>query len=120
MKPAGFGRDILADYHDKMKSLVDMTLPPEVEGEEIQTKKSGKKGSGDKGSVDIGSFFRFYSNDNVKGRYGGPHQKMAAIMGISEPSDGHPNEELTPDFSLFRPLSHNVATWVLYWPELTV
>lgn len=39
---------------------------------------------------------------------------------VIEPSDGHPQEEMTPDFCWFRPLSYNVNSWVLYWPELEV
>jgi hypothetical protein len=45
---------------------------------------------------------------------------FAAVQGIIHPSDGHPQEEHTPDFGWFRPLAHNNATWVLYWPELEV
>jgi hypothetical protein len=37
-----------------------------------------------------------------------------------EPSDGHPQEELTPDFQCFRALGHNISTRVLYWPDLEV
>ncbi|MDE1900457.1 MAG: hypothetical protein KGI37_02290 [Alphaproteobacteria bacterium] len=44
----------------------------------------------------------------------------SGILGIIHPSDGHPQEELTPDFNWFRPLSYNNPTWTLYWPELTV
>ena len=45
---------------------------------------------------------------------------LSSIRGVIEPSDGHPQEELTPDFGWFRPLSFNNSTWVLYWPELEV
>lgn len=45
---------------------------------------------------------------------------FASIIGIIDPSDGHPQEEHTPDFGWFRPLAHNNTTWVLYWPELEV
>jgi hypothetical protein len=45
---------------------------------------------------------------------------LSSIRGVIEPSDGHPQEELTPDFGWFRPLSFNNSTWVLYWPDLEV
>ncbi len=45
---------------------------------------------------------------------------LSSIRGIIEPSDGHPQEEHTPDFGWFRPLSHNNTTWVLYWPDLEI
>ena len=45
---------------------------------------------------------------------------FASVIGIIDPSDGHPQEEHTPDFGWFRPLAHNNPTWVLYWPELEV
>lgn len=45
---------------------------------------------------------------------------FASILGIINPSDGHPQEEHAPDFGWFRPLAHNNPTWVLYWPELEV
>ncbi|MDP9127318.1 MAG: hypothetical protein M3N08_03515 [Pseudomonadota bacterium] len=45
---------------------------------------------------------------------------FASVIGIINPSDGHPQEEHTPDFGWFRPLAHNNPTWVLYWPELEV
>lgn len=44
----------------------------------------------------------------------------ASVIGVIDPSDGHPQEEHTPDFGWFRPLAHNNQTWVLYWPELEV
>jgi hypothetical protein len=45
---------------------------------------------------------------------------FASVVGIINPSDGHPQEEHTPDFGWFRPLAHNNPTWVLYWPDLEV
>lgn len=45
---------------------------------------------------------------------------LSSIRGVIEPSDGHPQEELTPDFGWFRPLSFNNTTWVLYWPDLEI
>jgi hypothetical protein len=45
---------------------------------------------------------------------------FASVIGIIHPNDGHPQEEMTPDFAWFRPLSANNPTWVLYWPELEV
>ncbi|MBV8060324.1 MAG: hypothetical protein JO126_04370 [Alphaproteobacteria bacterium] len=47
-------------------------------------------------------------------------EQRSSWFGVIEPSDGHPQEEMTPDFGWFRPLSYNVPTWVLYWPELEV
>jgi hypothetical protein len=45
---------------------------------------------------------------------------LPVLLAGGEPSDGHPQEELTPDFCWFRPLAHNNQTWVLYWPDLAV
>jgi hypothetical protein len=45
---------------------------------------------------------------------------FASILGITNPSDGHPQEEMTPDFGWFRQLAHNNQTWINYWPELIV
>lgn len=44
----------------------------------------------------------------------------SSVLHGGDPSDGHPQEELTPDFAHFRPLSHNNQTWLNYWPELEV
>jgi len=80
--------------------------------------KKGGKGETDKGgATGIASMFRFFSTDGTcsrKGFTGIPKD------GIIHPSDGHPQEELVPDFALFRPLSFNNATWTLYWPDLIV
>jgi hypothetical protein len=48
------------------------------------------------------------------------HKAYAGVLGLINPSDGHPQQELVPDFGWFRPLSYNNATWVLYWPELEI
>ena len=41
-------------------------------------------------------------------------------ISIIHPSDGHPQLEHCPDFTWFRPLTHNNFIWVLYWPELHI
>ena len=37
-----------------------------------------------------------------------------------EPSDGHPQEELTPDFAFYRPMSYNALIRMIYYPDMEV
>src|SRR5476649_440093 len=93
-----FGRDILARFHDKMNQLLDLSIETSL-GEENATskkKKSSKKSSG--GFGDISVLFRFCSTQGIKGLYGTRQIQQAPVIGLSEPSDGHPQEELSPDF----------------------
>jgi hypothetical protein len=71
-------------------------------------KKDGKQGEGFFGGV-MGEIFVRRSGERRPG-----------VLGIMHPSDGHPQEELTPDFGWFRALAHNNNTWTLYWPELII
>ena len=48
------------------------------------------------------------------------YDQVTGNLVVGEPSDGHPQEELTPDFQLYRPLSFNNPTWTLYWPDLII
>jgi hypothetical protein len=45
---------------------------------------------------------------------------MPTLLSGGAPSDGHPQQEQTPDFCWFRPLAHNNPTWILYWPDLAI
>ena len=48
------------------------------------------------------------------------YDRVTGHLVTGEPSDGHPQEELTPDFQLFRPFNANNPTWTLFWPELLI
>jgi hypothetical protein len=107
----------LEAYRTGLDSL--LKIEPEAdeasEAASSEKKKGGKGrfGSGGTSSVSLGSLI-----SDILTRRRGP--QSPSILGLSEPSDGHPQEELTPDFCWFRPLAQNNQTWVLYWPELTV
>jgi hypothetical protein len=78
---------------------------------ENKKKKGGKGGKGGKS----GGFLSTVVNEILFRRSG-----ENRFVSPGEPSDGHPQEELTPDFQLFRGLNHNNATWTLYWPDLII
>jgi hypothetical protein len=102
-----------------MNRLLDLRPSHEdEEGDESQesTKSGGKKG-GKKGGKQGGGFFGTAVGEIFFRRNS---EKRPGILGITHPSDGHPQEELTPDFGWFRPLSYNNMTWTLYWPELII
>ncbi len=83
-----------------------------------KSKRGGKKGTGGSGSGSAdGGFLGGVSRELFFRRN---KTQSPQSLTLIEPSDGHPQEEQTPDFAWFRPLSHNVPTWVLYWPELMV
>jgi len=44
----------------------------------------------------------------------------AGVLGIINPSDGHPQQEHTPDWAWFRPISFNRQSWIDIWPELHI
>ena len=80
-----------------------------VSEESSATPKKKKKSSGELfGAAAAGLTFR------------GTEGRRPSNLGIIHPSDGHPMQELSPDFNWFRPLSWNNPTWTLYWPELIV
>ena len=83
-------------------------LRPEEREEEAGAAQKKKKTDGFFGSAMSEMFFR---------REGATRPR---IVGITHPSDGHPQEELTPDFGWFRALSYNNPTWTLFWPELII
>jgi len=89
----------LADMRQTTHDTEDDTLPK-------KKKKTGKSGDGFLGTVVNEILFRRGGKDSY--------------VSCGEPSDGHPQEELTPDFQLFRGFQHNNATWTLYWPELII
>jgi len=94
-----------------MNSLADLNQE-EHDQDTIETSKKKKKGGKKSGgffSTVVGEIF-FRRNS----------ESRAGIIGIIHPSDGHPQEEMAPDFGWFRPLAHNNATWTLYWPELII
>ena len=45
---------------------------------------------------------------------------FSSIIGLIHPSDGHPMQEMVPDFCWFRPLSFNNTSWVNAWPDLEI
>jgi len=102
--------DYLIQRIDAMNDLLNLGHNEVEETEDQQKKKKsgGKKGGGFFGTVPNEMFFR---------RSGAERPR---IVGITHPSDGHPQEELTPDFGWFRALSYNNPTWTLYWPELII
>ncbi len=102
----------LYDFND----LTDMRQDPIVDeaadtDAKEKKKRGGKSGGGQDGffSAAVGEIL-FRRNST----------KRPGILGIIHPSDGHPQEELSPDFGWFRPLSFNNATWTLYWPDLII
>ena len=114
--------DYLLQRLANMNSLLDMIGPDnEDEQTEGRSRRSGgegkgkKSGGGKKGGN--GGLFGAVMGEMFFRRNG---EQKARILGIIHPSDGHPQEELTPDFNWFRPLSYNNPTWTLYWPELIV
>ena len=106
--------DVLLQRLADMNGLVDLTsTSEEVEAlEAAEQAKKKKKGSGERDG--------FFSTAIREVFFRGDRDKRPGILGITHPSDGHPQEELTPDFGWFRALSHNNATWTLYWPELII
>jgi len=104
--------DLLMQRQSAMNELLDLRQDEELTPEERARKKKKTKGDGKKGG-----FFGAAGAEMFFRRDG--HQRPR-IVGITHPSDGHPQEELTPDFGWFRALAHNNATWTLYWPELII
>ena len=102
--------DYLMQRHDRFNALVDMRQDGEDATTRTKKKSGGKKdGTGGFFGAAVGEmFFRH------------PDGRRPRIVGITHPSDGHPQEELTPDFGWFRALSYNNPTWTLYWPELII
>lgn len=41
-------------------------------------------------------------------------------VSVGEPSDGHPQEEMVPDFAWFRPMGHNALIRMIYYPEMEI
>jgi hypothetical protein len=109
--------DLLLQRLVNMDALVDLRPSPEdedeAEGVEKRRKSSGKKSGGKQG----GGFFGGVTGEIFFRR---SSEKSPSIHGITHPSDGHPQEELTPDFGWFRSLSYNNPTWTLFWPELII
>ncbi|HUY68125.1 MAG TPA: hypothetical protein VMV79_02355 [Alphaproteobacteria bacterium] len=97
-------------------------LEPEAgEMEELGDGESRrKKGRGGKGRFGSGGTSAVSLWSMIAGWMTGRGDKGPMVLGLTQPSDGHPQEEMVPDFAWFRPLAHNNQTWVLYWPELTV
>jgi len=108
--------DYLLQRLANMNSLLDLIGPGDEEQTEDRVSESGGKGRGGKKGGDGGLFGaakgEMFFRRNGEGRPG--------ILSITHPSDGHPQEELTPDFNWFRPLTWNNPTWTLYWPELSI
>lgn len=118
-------------HHTRMNRLLDLNLAPgeevsypqeeedlppkEKETDEGEKGSGGRRSSGGSGSLYLRSLIR-----DILVRHQRDRDDKASVIGLIQPSDGHPQEELTPDFGWFRPLAHNNTTWVLYWPELTV
>jgi hypothetical protein len=109
--------DELIHRLDHFNRLLDLRGPTmEAGSEEDEEKGEGKK-SGKKGGKKGGGFFGTVVGEIL---FRVNRDARPGIVGITHPSDGHPQEELTPDFGWFRPLAHNNATWTLYWPELII
>jgi hypothetical protein len=91
-----------------------------TEGSEDEEDSKGgesEKGKGRFGSggTTVVSLWRMFANWITS-----HHVRMPGVLGVCQPSDGHPMQELVPDFGWFRPLAHNNQTWIMYWPDLTV
>jgi hypothetical protein len=99
---------------NSFNALVDMRSDEEANATSATGRK--KKGGKGEGQGDFSGFFGSAQREMLF-RSG---EKRCRHVQIIHPSDGHPQEELSPDFNWFRPLSWNNPTWTLYWPELTV
>ncbi len=106
-------KDQLLQRLNNLNELLDLRGSDEQEGESTD---SNKKSGGKKGGKS-GGFFGTAVGEVVFRRNS---EKRPGILGITHPSDGHPQEELTPDFGWFRPLAFNNPTWTLFWPELII
>jgi hypothetical protein len=100
---------------DRFNALVDMRTEEEIAATDATGKKK-KKGGKSEGQ---GGFAGFFGSAQREMLFRSAETRARHVQ-IIHPSDGHPQEELSPDFNWFRPLSWNNPTWTLYWPELTV
>ena len=100
--------DYLLQRLASMNRLIDTIHADDEDGQDSGKKKKSDRNDGLFGAVTSEMFFR------AEGK------RRPSILGITHPSDGHPQEEMVPDFGWFRPLTYNNQTWILYWPELTV
>jgi len=107
---------------DHLNSLLDPAGLAGEEGDPKEEEPPGRRArskggkSGKTGQSGIADMFTRAARDVFRRI----HNAYAGVLGIINPSDGHPQQEMVPDFGWFRPLSHNNATWVLYWPELEI
>ena len=109
--------DCLMQRITDFNELVDLReVEPDTDTKGDDEKSKGKGGKAG-GRSSWGGFFAAVMGEIFfrRNRTGNP-----SILSITHPSDGQPQEELTPDFNWFRPLSWNNPTWTLYWPELIV
>jgi hypothetical protein len=111
--------DLLLQRLSAMNALLDLRATDEIidEIDATDATETKKKSGGKKGGKQGGGFFGTAVREILFRQSG---EKRVGILSITHPSDGHPQEELTPDFGWFRPLAHNNATWTLYWPELII
>jgi hypothetical protein len=105
------------DYLMHRLEAMNELLNVRQEGDPEFASATDKKGKSGKGEGKAGGFFGAVTTEMF---FRGDGAKRPRIIGITHPSDGHPQEELTPDFGWFRALAHNNPTWTLYWPELII
>jgi hypothetical protein len=111
--------DTLLQRLANMNRLVDLVNPGEDDEEQRENgqRRSGSKGKSGKGQQGGNGGLFGAAKGEMLFRRGA---RNPSILSITDPSDGHPQEELTPDFNWFRSLTYNNPTWTLYWPDLII